>query len=289
MSFYRTAYSTAVLLCISIKVSFSGAWLQPVGKIQIINQIFVTKFNPKNPDGGVDKVVVHGSQYSLYSEYGLTQRNTIGFNGFLSHYALRDRISTGLNFVELFWRTLVFENRHITIATQGLIKCPGLYDGNDQNVRVFGVKRQVDYEGRLQIGLGMPKDAGFLGLLYSIGNFINLELGYRIREHLPFNEIKMDLIYGIRLNPRYVIMLSFFKILQIYKDSSVYPYFNNYRTGIHWHRNDISRLMISILIQVGTNSAISVGSFRDVKGYIFGKNDVGQNTSGINIGWWISI
>lgn len=210
-----------------LKHSLAGAWLQPKDYSQIIYQFIIDDLANEKIDHNSHSA--QRTHYSLYLEYGLAKNLTVGCSTLLtqpvSHHTIDYKFNTVHrvpNFTELFVRLPLFSGHNTFFSVQFLTKLPINYHYlRDSMLYPQG---QIDYEARLQLGVGLSKYNWLSGNFASIANiakghkgFLNIALAMRYRKDLPFNEIRGEVTYGFPMFSKYMLIMSLYKTLQIDK------------------------------------------------------------------------
>ena len=203
---WKCALCAAILL---LPCSAGAApWPQPEGHGFAITTVNVTeaKINAGTPNPAFGKGDYRQYIVSSYIEYGLTSRITLGaipefeFVRFKTGSAALT--TSGFGDVELFARTVVWQQAEWWGAAQANLKLPTGYDPHANPALGNG---QIDFEPRLSIGRGF--------MIGDWSSFGYLDLGYRVRFAGPNDQLRVNIGLGMRPAVRWTVFIQSFNII----------------------------------------------------------------------------
>ena len=287
--FIQTLLLIIVLLLFD-KFAYSVAWLRKekefisIHSFSIANQINTNLYSSNN----FSSYNITSFDYSVYAEYGATNRITIGTNSILESYTTENNKSgLSIKLAEYFARYGLFytKDRSVILTAQFLYKIPSLYNYNNTiSSVIYTDANQHDIETLIQ--LLNNKNVGDTFLLFDIQHkqLFNIEFGYRERFNLNFNEVRLNLQYMFWFNNSHAILFGFYKIMRIYNLVALYPF--DFLQHISWAKQDQNTGEFNWVFFIKENEAISLGFFVDLYGEPFGFGTNNLNTFGIKIGLW---
>ncbi len=190
----------SIFIIFTVSNLFGGAWTMPKGKIYTRIAYNYYYSNEEFTFGGGKKDMdFHGRfrdyNFSLYAEYGITDRLTILTSLYFKQIKKEDRYvkitTNGIGDIDLGLKLNIFKGPKGVFSIQGLVKIPEAYDEDDALPLGNG---QYDYEIRGLMGFSLwPKIPGYL----------NLEFGYRWRTEEPADELRYLLEFGMDFTKKF--------------------------------------------------------------------------------------
>jgi hypothetical protein len=205
------ARSAAVLVAAALAPlpALAGAWTLNEGSGQAI---VTTSYYVTTDRFDGDRHRVSGTRFEKvlinpYMEYGVTDGITLGLSPqfeFLQNHVGDGRIdrTNGFGDVETFARGRIWHDDWSVLSVQGLILAPTGYDDARSPALGYG---HVDLEGRVLYGLS--------GKLADTTWYTNLETGLRKRYGPPADEARIDLSFGWRPAPDWLLLAQSFNTL----------------------------------------------------------------------------
>lgn len=236
-----------------------GAWVQPVGELQVINTFSYyhsdERFNQlgdKVPQPTYTKL-----EYNPYIEYGLWDHTTIGANLFLQQARSQGDSNFGLSDAEFFARTRLWQNDKYVISVQPMVKIPGLFDDTDQPTI-----------GSDDPDIGLSALAGYNFELFNRKHYAEAEVGYRHRLGTPEDQFRFSSTVGFTVAPQWQILAQQFTTLST--DSVKGSTFTQSSRDDY----DLLKLQLSGLYHYDEQLAFQLGGFYNIAGRNVG-NGVG--------------
>ena len=185
---------------------------------------------------------------SPYWEHGVTSRWTVGLQPRLQAAWLTDngRTSTnvGLADVSAFARYQVHRGRLDVFSVQATLATPGV-DGAGSTPRIAEPNMGAEIRGLYGIGTQLP---------WNMTGFATAELAYRGRIGNAADEARVDIGFGLRPVPHWLLMLQSFSNLGLR---------NNGRGGADY---SVSKLQATAVYEFNRTWAVALGYIRDVAG-----------------------
>ncbi len=284
---------TILHLLITSNAANASAWLVPPGKTQFIGQNWNTHSN------------LHGNRYNTYNlpmylntsalnvyiEHGVFEKFSLGVTSNASWKRVDDNVSynntsqQSWDYIDIFGKLNVFKNDIFVTTLQSTASIP-MYKEYTLHHTQSAYMPSKAYEARIMFGLGGGNGGLVSGILGGDGSFINLEFAYKKYESFTgYNEAKMQLDLGYKIDDSVIKML----LLQYFRTNKIYTKFTPdmipYQNG--YMHNDISQVLGSILLDIGSNTLMQFGLFYEVKGNYIGKSEEGNSARGLVLGIWM--
>ncbi len=273
----------------------SSAWVQKKGESQIITTFGLTSanvdadkyYNPK-----IQHSTYKSSSLSLYTEYGLTNKITVGVNSMASSYEVRNHaedkydIVNAVNFAELYLRQRLYSSKNIILSAQYTYLMPNSsyklqsYQSPFYHNSGHEVKLLLGYSDSLQ-------DGGLMRNMISQKQFFNLELGFR-RFNALYNEARLNFSYGIvakDLDFDNIFIIDFAKINRLYSSYHSESIVYSTMSRPQFKHDDINRITASMFIGTSRQTYISVGFFSEIKSRYIGNGDLNTHAYGMLVGF----
>lgn len=273
----------------------SSAWVQRQGESQVITTYGLTSanvdadkyYNPK-----IQHSTYKSSSLSLYTEYGLTNKITVGVNSMASSYEVRNHaedkydIVNAINFTELYLRQKIYSNKSFILSMQYTYLMPN----SSYKLQSYQSPFYHNSGHEIKILLGHSEslqDGGLMRNMISQKEFFNLEFGFR-RFNAPYNEARLNFSYGIVAKDfdfDNIFIIDLAKINRFYSsylsESRVYSTISNPQ----FKRDDINRITASMFIGTSKQTYISIGFFSEIKSKYIGNGDLNTNAYGVLVGF----
>lgn len=185
-------------------------------------------------------------ELQAWLEYGLGERFTAIVSTGLQHLAIAapvDASRTGLGYSEFGGRFGLFENATSVVSVQATMRMPGTFD--DSNPAAIGYAN-TEYDLR-----------ALFGTSFSIAGrsaFIDLQVAQRARAGDPPDEFRADLTFGLRLQPRWLLLAQSFNVISQGGSAPSFP-------AYEYHK-----LQLSAVYDVAPNWALQFGAFTTYAG-----------------------
>lgn len=192
MRCWRSLLLPALLSFLPVKGAHAGAWTQPEGQGQYIQNIVFYSTGEafdgaghRAQDAGFRKL-----ELNPYLEYGVTDRWTVGLSAFL-HYLEQDAAAggvaanIGLGETEVFARYRLYEHQGFVLSAQPLLKLPSHYR---DRAPVAG-RTQWDGEAALFGGYGFSAMGQH--------HYLDTKLAWRARSGALHDQFRASLAFGM--------------------------------------------------------------------------------------------
>ena len=197
----RMIWKTVVFLmagCISnlafLDMSYGGAWVAKRG--EMYNKFGVSYFSAHegfDEQGRKDDFEYSGEYEDInlnyYAEYGFTGKCTLITSLYYKYLKYEDdnlEVETyGIGDIDLGIKMNLFEGNEGIVSIQGLIKVPEAYD--EDHMVALG---NGQYDGELRLLYGRS-------LRPAMPGYCNFEIGYRIRDEEPADELRYLIEFGV--------------------------------------------------------------------------------------------
>lgn len=249
MSVRHLAPLAAVAWLAAPATTLAGAWPQPAGQVQAIEQFtyYQTQTQGFDAEG---RPAGRGSyrqiDVSPYVEYGLTDRLTLGMQPHLqtawNTTGSGTKTSAALVEFDLFARWTLARHAGDVLALQGMTGVPGAASPPSSQL----ANRHAQYEARLLWGHGFR--------LGSMSGFTDLEAGYRARMGPDANEVRLDATVGVRPARSWLLLAQSFTTLGLR---------DNRPTGADY---TITKLQVSAVYSVSRHVAVQGGFYSELAG-----------------------
>jgi hypothetical protein len=217
------------------------------GKGQVVLTATLSAANAAfNSSGSLQSIPRYG-KFELQGliEYGLTDRLTLIASPGFQHVDIASPAAqrTGLGFSEFGGRYLLLEGNAWVFSGQTTLRVPGTFE--KANPAAVGyTDPQLDI--RALFGYG-----------FSVGgwpSFIDLQLAERIRFGGPLSELRADITFGIRPQPRWLLLAQSFNV---YSEGAGGPVFTSY---------DYHKLQLSAVYALTPAWSLQLGGFSTYAG-----------------------
>lgn len=177
----------------------AGAWPQPPGQTSVIGRLTTTTA-PHGFDAGgqvVRDADFEKTELDAYVEHGWRESVTLLVKPTLQHTIVGSQRRTGLATIEAGARARVwvFEEDQSVLALQASVILP-MREHDSQNPLI--TSGHTDIDARLLHGVP--------GTLFGLNDFADTQLAYRHRGGGAPDEIRLDMTYGIDLDPDWTLM-----------------------------------------------------------------------------------
>jgi len=259
---------------------YAASWTLEEGKSQLIitNSFYHTKefFDKTSNKQKQPKFTKFESDY-LY-EYGYNDKLTIGFHPRIQRISQdapsgRNLSDTGIASIDAFARVGVFNKSKIfhdddalVLSIQPLVKLSPPNNSSNKNFSV--TSDQSDFEIRSLAGYSFKYLDNY--------HFINAEIGYRLREGDPSNEIFFDGTLGVRFQDTYMFLG------QIFYTSSIQE---NTNKGVSLSNPldfELTKLQFSMVKEINKKYSLQLGIFKNIDGENTGVGNGGLVSLWIN-------
>lgn len=183
---------------------FAGAWTENTGKGQVIAAGTFTRSTRQFDDGGDAVPIPRYDKFELNTliEYGLTDWLTVMTQPQLMWTGIAaptDAEASGLGYTDLGARTRLWSDKESVFSAQAFARVPGQHD--EDNAAAIG-KTDPELDLRALYGRSFTIDGR--------SGFIDAQLGYRFRFDDPPNEVRFDFTFGIRPDPKLLLLAQSF-------------------------------------------------------------------------------
>ena len=239
-----------------------GAWLAPEGHGQVIVTGSVSAATSAFDSAGHLQSTPRISKTELQAliEYGLTDWLTAMAIPSLQHVGIAaptDAQRTGFGNSEFGARARVMQQDNWVLSAQGTVRVPGTLDtGNPAAVGSTGF--DVDLRG-------------LFGLSFALGGlpaFVDVQLAQRFRAGGPPSEARVDLTFGLRTAPQWLVLVQQFNVVS--EGSGRAPFMSN-----NYHK-----LQLSLVYDLAPQWSLQGGAFTTFAG----RNALQEN--GLVTGVW---
>ncbi len=230
----------------------AAPWVQPEGQGIVILQTTPYTAGTRgfdtlgraNGNGSFGRVELA----SPYWEHGVTSRWTLGLQPRLQAAWLTEngRTSTnvGLADASAFARYLVHQGRLDVFSVQATLATPGV-DGAGSTPRIAEPNMGAEIRALYGIGTQLP---------WNMTGFATAEIAFRGRIGNAADEVRVDIGFGLRPLPHWLLMLQSFSNLGLR---------NNSRGGADY---SVSKLQATAVYEFNPTWALALGYIRDVAG-----------------------
>jgi hypothetical protein len=182
----------------------AGAWTQEKGKGQVIAAGTFTRSTRQFDDGGDAVPIPRYDKFELNTlvEYGLSDWLTVMTQPQLMWTGIAaptDAEASGLGYTDLGARARLWSDKESVLSAQALARVPGQHD--EDNAAAIG-KTDAEFDLRALYGRAFTIDGR--------SGFIDAQLGYRFRFDDPPNEVRFDFTFGIRPDPKLLLLAQSF-------------------------------------------------------------------------------
>ncbi len=236
--------------CVAPGAALAGAWPQPAGHWQAIEQFTYYQTATQGYDAQgrpAGSGTYRQLEFAPYIEYGVTDRLTLGmqprFQTVWNSTAGGTRTSSGLAEFNLFARWTLARYANDVFAVQGTAGLPGSATSANPAVAY----RNAEYEARLLWGHSLNLGGG-------VTAFTDIEAAYRARTGPDANEVHLDGTAGLRPVPRWLLLAQSFTTLGLR---------DNAPTGANY---SITKLQISAVYSLTSHVAVQAGFYSELAG-----------------------
>ena len=261
----RAILLSAVVFATNQATSRADAWVQKRGEGLAIYSINIQSHNTVNSIGQFDKSRrIQQVQHSIYGEFGLTNRLTIGgkifatdnmLNRHNSVFSKNIKRSFGLNSGLLFTRLGLIRNSEIVaLSLVTAIETPSYYHSNIASY--YGLKKW-QYETRAELGININKS-----------NFLVFGAGYHGNINHWYDEVRFDVLYGHYFIPELLFMVRFQKYVYIVKNrhKAVMSYGKfNVSVFDFLTKSGFAKLTMSFATNVSDHVVVEFGGYSSIK------------------------
>ena len=261
MSIRAASLSVFALLATAVAAN-GGAWTLPQDKGQVVITGTMSRAT-QTFDGDRDltsTATTRKDELQALFEYGVTDRFTLMLGPGLQHIDIGQPVNasrSGFGYQDVGGRYLFYRQNDWVFSGQALVRVPGT--GQDSNPAAIGYT-EPEYELR-----------GLVGKTLTVANhpaFIDLQVAQRYRAGAAPNEFRIDVTFGIRPAPRWLLLA---QSLNVISEGSGSPPFTSY---------DYSKLQFSVVYDLSAAWSVQAGGFTTVSG----RNALQEN--GVLFGLW---
>lgn len=182
----------------------AGAWTQEKGKGQVIAAGTFTRSTRQFDDGGDAVPIPRYDKFELNAlvEYGLSDWLTVMVQPQLMWTGIApptDAETSGLGYTDLGARARLWSDKDSVFSAQAFARAPGQHD--EDNPAAIG-RTDAELDLRALYGRSFTIDGR--------SGFIDAQLGYRFRFDDPPNEVRADFTFGIRPDPKLLLLAQSF-------------------------------------------------------------------------------
>jgi protein XagA len=236
--------------------ALAGAWTQPQGQGQAIVTLSAYRADQDFANGlaRTSRQRFEKIEFATYLEYGFAQGWSLGVTTSSQRQASRQNAmktdtNAGLSDVGVFLRRQLWQADGQALATQLSFGFAG--PDNDQRPKLIASRRDVKAE--LSYGFGTE--------IFGRGFFTDLAIGYRLRSGPPADEIRGDFTAGLTLSKNWQIIAQSLNSFGVRGTDSGESGMANSSALF-----DLSKVQLSAIISVDTQTALQFSSIVDVYG-----------------------
>lgn len=184
------------VMVVTASTAYAGAWLQPKGQGLAIAQATYYGTSAYFDDRGSMNSQPRFSKLELqpYVEYGLFNALTVGGSAYVQRVEQSHTDNYGIADPEIFARARLWHNENQVLSIQPLVKSSSYFTkGRPPN----GGSRSTDAELSLLYGRGLP--------IFTARDYLDVRVGYRVRNHGLSDQVRLDITNGIKLNEKWEI------------------------------------------------------------------------------------
>jgi protein XagA len=242
--------------------AWAGAWLMEEGHGQIV----VTATGSEATEAFDHKrALVSTPRYEKFEfeglfEYGVRDWFTAIVSPGLQHIDIAapvDARRTGLGYTEFGGHGRLLQGDNWVLSVQGTVRIPGTFDA--ANPAAIGYN-------------GIEQDLRLLfGYSFAIGAwpaFVDVQLAQRFRSGDPPNEARVDVTFGVRAMPQWLLLAQVFNVVSEGDSPPIYPSY------------DYSKFQLSVIYDLNPRWSLQAGGFTT----FHGRNALQEN--GALVGAW---
>ena len=269
-------------------ITYSDAWLQKKNKGLFITTIATQQFNSLSANGTYNhNNKVYQNLLLLYSEYGLTNRLTLGakviaLDSFLLNgksmfkNSVKDR-TFGLDTADLFLRIGIIRNhKYVVLSLVTLFSFPSI-EHNRPKISYFSLKKYA-YEARLEFGLKFNKS-----------NYATITTGYHRYINNWYDEARLEMLYCHYFLENLYMMARFQKIFYIITNKNTaargYNALNN-SVFDFFSKTGFAKFTLSFATTITKHTALEFGFYATVKSKLLRTSQLDLNLYGIFTSFW---
>lgn len=270
----------AILVFYFVPISevFAASWNLEKGKSQFIitNSFYQTEefFDKTSNKKKQPEFTKFESDY-LY-EYGYNDYITIGFHPRLQRISQetsgKKLVDSGLSSLDAFARiglikksNLLYKDDGFVFSLQPLLK---LSPPNAKNKDFSVTSDQWDFEMRTLTGYSFKYFDNY--------HFVNAEMGYRLRDGEPSNEVFFDGTLGVRFRGTYMFLGQIFYTTSIQEDS------NKSVSIANPLDYELTKVQFSVVKEINKKYSLQLGVFKNIDGENTGVGNGGLLSLWIN-------
>jgi hypothetical protein len=266
MRYFLRAWLASLIGLSSYSSALAGAWLQPEGHGLAVAQgsyyatnSYFDEEGEKQPQARFQK-----QELNLYTEYGYSRSLTLGSNLFFNRASQRGEARFTLADSELFIRRSIWETERTQISLQPLVKLPS-FASEKETPR--GGSRSLDGELSLLVGQNLH--------LVSPRDFLDTRIGYRARSRGLSPQLRSDVVLGLGLSERLMLMPALRMVAAQSPDTSELFVENGEQDY------DLLKAELGIVYQLSGSRSLHASMFSHVAGSQTGSGE------GISVGYGI--
>lgn len=260
----RIAFRLSLMACAALapQAARAGAWLAPEGHGQIVTTATASSARKAfDGDGDLQSTPRYNkTELQVLMEYGVTDWLTAIAIPSLQHVDIAapvDARRTGFGNSEFGARGRVMQGSDWVLSVQGTVRVPGTADTN--NPAAVGYTG-YDFDLRALYGVSFA--------LGGLPAFVDVQLAQRFRTGGPPSEARLDLTFGVKTAPQWLLLLQQFNVVSEGAGRAPFPA-NNYH-----------KLQFSVIYDLAPQWAVQGGAFTTFAG----RNALQEN--GVLTGLW---
>lgn len=197
MRYFLRAWLFLQIALYSHSAALAGAWLQPQGRGLAVAQgtyyatnSYFDQEGEKQPQARFQK-----QEFNLYAEYGVFDHLTLGSNLFINRVSQLGEARYSLADSEFFVRRSIWQTESTQVSLQPLFKLPSLASEKESP---RGGSRSLDGEISFLVGKNLH--------LVSPRDFLDTRMGYRARSRGLSAQFRGDVVLGLGLSERLMLL-----------------------------------------------------------------------------------
>lgn len=244
------------------QAAFAGAWTLPEGHGQVVVTDTSSEATRAFDHNGNTQPTSRYRKEELQAliEYGISDWLTAMLIPSLQHVDIGPPINaqrTGVGNSEIGARGRVMQGDSWVLSAQGSIRVPGTYDTNNPAA--------VGYTG-IDVDLRALYGQGFA--LGQLPAFVDVQLAQRFRTGGPPSEARVDLTFGLRVAPQWLLLMQQFNVMSEGSGGALFP------------ANRYHKLQMGVAYDISPQWSLLGGAFTTFAG----RNALQEN--GIQLGAW---
>lgn len=277
MTSRKSAKITAIIFAVILQnIAINNSF---AGNVQSVDMVSIVE--GKGPVAKYNRgTFFHGTEYPLSSVQSIGGTLQASYTNFKQDPHLNSTSEYSLNAVEIFHRYKFFTYKKLSITVGNLYKFPGIY--NENPALGFGPK-QSDYELRFFFGYNMQDRMTNQVIRGTNTFFIRPEIAYRRRFSNPFDEIRFFVTAGLKLHPKYLLLLQDNIIWNVASKASMVNNSYSNPTNFDFSKDAINIGTLSLVYRCSNEIAVQVGYVKRLHG-----NAIQYDSRGIVAGLWTS-